>query len=63
AAGTVLDAEPWSEGAYRILVAAALAVGDRAGATHALERCDAMLGELGAPAAPETEILRRLAAR
>jgi DNA-binding SARP family transcriptional activator len=49
-----LIAEPWSEPAYQLLVSVALARGDRAAAYRALDRCFAMLEELGAAVAPET---------
>ena len=59
AAQQTLAVEPWSEDAYRVLIAALLATGDRAGAARALEQCDAMLADLGVPPAPATDILRR----
>lgn len=55
----VLAVEPWSERAYRLLVAAHLARGDRPAARHALERCHAMLDELGVAPEPETHMLQR----
>jgi LuxR family transcriptional regulator, maltose regulon positive regulatory protein len=42
-----LEADPWSEAAYRALVAAHIAVGDRAGAKRSLGACQDMLAELG----------------
>jgi DNA-binding SARP family transcriptional activator len=59
AAQRTLAVEPWSEDSYRVLIAALLAAGDRAGAARALEQCDAMLAELGVEAAPATDMLRR----
>jgi DNA-binding SARP family transcriptional activator len=53
-AARALIAEPWSEPAYQLLVSVALARGDRAAAYRALDRCFAMLEELGAAVAPET---------
>jgi len=43
-----LRAEPWSEGAYRVLIGACLDRGDRAAALRVVERCTAMLDDLGA---------------
>jgi DNA-binding SARP family transcriptional activator len=54
-----LLADEWSEPAHRILVAAALASGDRCGAARALADNDAMLASLGIAACPQTEMLRR----
>ena len=59
AAQRALEVEPWSEDAYRVLVAAHLAAGDRVAAARVLEQCDAMLDEMGVPAAPATDMLRR----
>ncbi len=59
AAEWVLAIESWSEEAFRVAVAAHLAAGDHAEAAKALARCDAMLADLGVPAGPETEMLRR----
>jgi DNA-binding SARP family transcriptional activator/ATP/maltotriose-dependent transcriptional regulator MalT len=55
----VLAVEPWSERAYRLLVATHLARGDRPAARRALERCHAMLDELGVEPEPETRMLQR----
>jgi LuxR family maltose regulon positive regulatory protein len=59
----VLAAEPWSEGAYQLLVGTLLARGDRAAARRALDQCFEMLAELDAEASAETldlvEQLRR----
>ena len=55
-----LEIEPWSEDAYRVLVAAHIASGDRAAASRALEQCAAMLADMGVAAAPATEMLRRV---
>jgi DNA-binding SARP family transcriptional activator len=49
-----LAAEPWSEGAYELLVATLLARDDRAGARRALDQCFEMLEELGAQASART---------
>jgi LuxR family maltose regulon positive regulatory protein len=54
-----LEADEWSEAAHRVLIAAALADGDRAGAVRAMSECDAMLADLGVEAAPATDMLRR----
>ena len=59
AAQRALEVEPWSEDAYRVLVAAHLATGDRVAAARVLEQCDAMFDEMGVPAAPATDMLRR----
>ena len=58
-AARALAADEWCERAHRVLIAAALANGDRSGARHALVHCDAMLASLGIEADPETEALRR----
>jgi DNA-binding SARP family transcriptional activator len=54
-----LAMEPWSEPAYRVVATAHLAAGDRAAARRALERCRAMLDELGAEPEPATEAVER----
>src|SRR5512143_1846046 len=54
-----LAAEPYAESAYRLLMAAALARRDRAGARRAWQRCQAMLAELGADPEPATSMLAR----
>ena len=42
-----LQADPWSEAAYRALIAACLASADRAAAKQAAVECESMLAELG----------------
>ena len=59
AAEKTLVIEPWSEEAFRVLIAARYAAGDRVGATRAFEQCDAMLEDLGVGRSPQTEMLRR----
>jgi DNA-binding SARP family transcriptional activator len=57
----VLQVDPWSEPAYQLLVAAHIARGDRAAARRALQRCEAMLADLGSVPSPATEgLMRRL---
>lgn len=56
-ADRAIAAEPWSEAAYRALVAAYLQRGDRAAARRALDRCHAMLDDLGAEPEPATRML------
>lgn len=46
-AGRALDVDEWSEPAHRVLIAAAAADGDRAGAARATAACRRMLCELG----------------
>jgi DNA-binding SARP family transcriptional activator len=58
-AARALDAEPWSEAAHRLAIAAHLARGDRASARRAYDRCAAALGELGVDPDPATEMLAR----
>jgi DNA-binding SARP family transcriptional activator len=53
-----LAADEWCEPAHRVLIAAALADGDHAGAVRALDDCDAMLTHLGAAPDAETRKLR-----
>jgi DNA-binding SARP family transcriptional activator len=53
-ARAALAVEPWSERAFRVLIAAALAAGDRAGALRALEECRTMLADLGLAPSPQT---------
>jgi DNA-binding SARP family transcriptional activator len=60
-AGDALQVEPWSEPAYRVLVAAHLARGDHASARRALARCLAMLAEVGAEPEVETRLVQRMA--
>jgi DNA-binding SARP family transcriptional activator len=57
-ARSAISADPWSEDAHAVLIAAALARPDRIAARRALERCEAVLAELGV--APTDEV-RRLA--
>jgi DNA-binding SARP family transcriptional activator len=52
-----LEAEPWSERGYQVLVEAHLARTDRAAARRALERCRAMLDDLGVDPDPVTVAL------
>jgi DNA-binding SARP family transcriptional activator len=54
-----VQAEPWSEPAYRLVASAHLARGDRASTRRTLERCRAMLDDLGVSADAETEMLWR----
>jgi len=56
-ARTALEADPWSEGAYRALAAAHLATGDRPAAKRALTACRHMLTELGVEPDPATAAL------
>jgi LuxR family transcriptional regulator, maltose regulon positive regulatory protein len=42
-----LEADPWSEAAYRCLISAHLAAADRAAAKRAVAECEAMLADLG----------------
>jgi DNA-binding SARP family transcriptional activator len=55
----VLQADPWSEPAYNLLVAGSLARGDRTGAHRAFEKCSAMLDELDAAPSEATQVLAR----
>jgi DNA-binding SARP family transcriptional activator/tetratricopeptide (TPR) repeat protein len=59
-ARAAIDVDPWAEHAHAVLVTAALARSDHAGARRALDRCQASLQELGVE--PSEEI-RRLARR
>jgi LuxR family transcriptional regulator, maltose regulon positive regulatory protein len=52
-----LDAEPWSEAAYRLLIATHLARGEHAQARRALARCQAMLADLQVEPEPQTRTL------
>jgi LuxR family transcriptional regulator, maltose regulon positive regulatory protein len=62
-AARAVEAEPWSEVAHRLAVAAHLAGGDRAAARRAMDTCLRQLDELGVPPTEDTEILlRRLSA-
>lgn len=53
-ARAALAIEPWSEQAYRMLIASSLAAGDRATAIRLLEECRRMLADLGLAPTPET---------
>jgi DNA-binding SARP family transcriptional activator len=54
-----LAADEWCEPAHRILIAVALARGDRGGAARALTECETMLDSLGVRPDPQTQMLRR----
>jgi LuxR family maltose regulon positive regulatory protein len=54
-----IEAEPWSEVAHRLAVAAHLARGDRAAARRAMDTCLRQLAELGVGPTEDTEILLR----
>ena len=54
-----LQADPWAEDAYGVLVAAALARGDRSAARRLLNHCLETLEELGTTPSTATEQLRR----
>jgi LuxR family maltose regulon positive regulatory protein len=54
-----LEAEPWSEPAHRLAVAAHVARGDRAAARRAMNTCLRQLDELGVPPTEDTEIVFR----
>jgi LuxR family maltose regulon positive regulatory protein len=54
-----LEAEPWSEPAHRLAVAAHVARGDRAAARRAMDTCLRQLDELGVPPTEDTEIVFR----
>jgi LuxR family transcriptional regulator, maltose regulon positive regulatory protein len=54
-----IEAEPWSEPAHRLAIAAHLARGDRASARRALERCHRAVHELGVEPAELTVMLER----
>lgn len=55
----MIEEEPWSEQARRLLVNAHLERGDRAAARRALDACLAMLIELGVGPEAETDIVAR----
>ena len=59
AAHHALAVDDWSEAAHRVLIAAALADGDHAGAARAAVACDHLLTELGVVAGPATQMLIR----
>lgn len=52
-----LRAEQWSEPAYQLLIAVHLALGDRAGASRSLHRCQQMLRDLGVAPQQRTRFL------
>ncbi|MGH9213487.1 MAG: BTAD domain-containing putative transcriptional regulator [Acidimicrobiales bacterium] len=54
-----LATDPWAEEAYAVLVAAAVAYGDRSGANRLLDRCIAALADLGVEPSETTRQLRR----
>ena len=54
-----VEAEPWSEPAHRLVMAAHLARGDRASARRALDRCYSALAELGVDPEPSTAVFER----
>lgn len=54
-----LVADEWCEPAHRVLIACAVAAGDRAGAARALSACERVLDDLGVTPAPETVMLAR----
>jgi DNA-binding SARP family transcriptional activator len=58
-AARAVEAEPWSEVAHRLAVAAQLARGDRAAARRAMDTCLRQLDELGVPPTDDTAILLR----
>ncbi|HYF47334.1 MAG TPA: bacterial transcriptional activator domain-containing protein, partial [Acidimicrobiales bacterium] len=58
-ATAAIEAEPWSENAYRLLAGAQLARGDRAAARHSLDRARAMLDDLGVEPESATRLLER----
>jgi DNA-binding SARP family transcriptional activator/ATP/maltotriose-dependent transcriptional regulator MalT len=55
-----VEVDPWAEDAYGVLVAVALARGDRSAARRALDRSLAALADLGVEPSAETSRLRRL---
>lgn len=59
-ANRVLELEPWSERAYRLLVSTHLARGERTAARAALDRCLAAVDDLDVHPEPETVRLDRL---
>jgi DNA-binding SARP family transcriptional activator len=58
-AAVVLDLDPWSEAAHRVAATAQLERGDRTGARRTLERCRAVLDELGVAPEPATLMVER----
>jgi DNA-binding SARP family transcriptional activator len=55
-----VEVDPWAEEAYGVLVAVALARGDRTAARRALDRALAALADLGVEPSQETQRLRRV---
>ena len=55
----VIAADRWNELGYRLLVSVHLERGDPSAARRVLTHLDRVLGDLGVPAGPETEQLRR----
>jgi LuxR family transcriptional regulator, maltose regulon positive regulatory protein len=55
----VLDIDPFSEGAHDLHAAALLHRGDRSGARRAIDRCHAVLDELGVAPSPATHVIAR----
>ncbi|MGH9111473.1 MAG: AfsR/SARP family transcriptional regulator, partial [Acidimicrobiales bacterium] len=58
-ASRAVEAEPWSEEAHRLTMAAHLARGDRAAARRAMDTCLKQLDELGVRPTEDTEIVMR----
>lgn len=58
-ASPTLNSNPWCEDPYAVLIGAALHRGDRPTARRLLDRCEAMLEELGTSPSPAGEQLRR----
>lgn len=58
-AGLVIDLDPWSERAYRVLATAQLDRGDRDGARLTMLRCRKALAELGVEPERATSMLER----
>jgi DNA-binding SARP family transcriptional activator len=58
-----LAADPWSEDAYAVLIAGALANGDRSGARRLLDHCRAAVAEIGVePSDAIQQLARRVQA-
>jgi DNA-binding SARP family transcriptional activator len=58
-AGRALEVEPWSEAAYRVLVAVHLERGERVAARRMLDRCHVMLADLGFEPEEATRMLEQ----
>ncbi len=58
-AGIVLELDPWSEQAYRVMATAQLERGDRSGARLTLDRCRKVLADLGVDPDPATVMVER----